>query len=334
MINGAASADKMALDSTAFVSDLPWTKRGPPPDHFVNIASQPFSRRLLPMSAPTPDGRLLCASHCAYAFTTPGPLMPDADGPFYDGAGFIQPPAAFLAGPDDTDACLVGRNADGVLVAFRGTLSHLDTPVPTVLDWVNDFNALPVATAAFPGKVHSGFLLGVALLWPAVCTEVMAQLDEADGRRLHLTGHSKGGGMAPLAALLALADPQLRADVRVVTFAAPRAGDQDFAAAYNARVGHTRYEYADDLVPHLPPQAIFRRPLPGWPDFAYASLGKLRFIDWSLRTVADRPGLELERRHRLLEVILSGRLEQFRADHSIECGSGYVSAVCPSGVCS
>jgi hypothetical protein len=330
MINVAAPADKMAGDHSAFAANLSLTKRGRSPHHLVHVASLLVSGRLLPMPAPTLDGRLLCASHCAYAFSVPGPLAPDADAPFYAGAGFTRPPIGFLTGPDNTDACLVGRSDDGVIVAFRGTLSHLDTPVPTVLDWANDFNALPVSAPAFAGKVHSGFLLAVTVLWPAVRAEAAAQLGQAGGRRLSITGHSKGGGMAPLAALLALADPQLQADVQVVTFAAPRAGDQDFATAYNAQVGHVRYEYADDIVPHLPPQTTFRVPVPDW---SYTSLGELRFIDWSGQVVEDSPALETERRLRLLEVILSQQLVQFRIDHSIDCGSGYTSAICPAGVC-
>ncbi len=80
------------------------------------------------MHATTLEGRLLCASASAYAVmegeTT---LDPQAAMPYYDGVGFMQPPAAFQAGKDDINACLVGTTPDGVVVAFRGTLP-LDGP--------------------------------------------------------------------------------------------------------------------------------------------------------------------------------------------------------------
>ena len=45
----------------------------------------------------------------------------------------------------------------------------------------------------------------------------------------------------------------------VVSFGAPRAGNPSFAAAYEAALGDRtwRFEYRDDLVPHLPPSPTF-----------------------------------------------------------------------------
>lgn len=100
------------------------------------------------MAAPatTLAGRLLCASACAYSVIEgESKLDPDAAVPYYGGVGFNEPPTAFLAGRQDIDSCIVGTPADGVVVAFRGTLP-LDGPftVPVLLDWVNDLNARPV----------------------------------------------------------------------------------------------------------------------------------------------------------------------------------------------
>src|SRR5262245_37992789 len=111
-------------------------------------------------TATTLEGRLLCASACAYAVIEgESSLDPEAALPYYAGVGFTQPPAAFQAGTEDINACLVGTTDDGVVVAFRGTLA-LDGPftLPKLLDWVNDLNAKPVEGDGLPGQVHEGFL--------------------------------------------------------------------------------------------------------------------------------------------------------------------------------
>jgi hypothetical protein len=201
------------------------------------------------MSAQTIEGRLLCASGCAYAITGGG-FDPTAAAPYYNGAGVTQPPVAFVGGVKDINACLVGVNADGVVVAFRGTLPPRFLRLRILLDWTNGFNAEPVGALGMPGQVHEGFLASLDSLWPAVSAEVKKQLSAAPAAKLFVTGHSKGGGIAPLAAL------RFRTEVgvtpQVVTFAAPRTGDKTFADAYNAVFNHTRYEFADDIVPHLP----------------------------------------------------------------------------------
>src|SRR5262249_52990758 len=84
--------------------------------------------------------------------------------------------------------------------------------------------------------------------------EVNRQLQAAGpGARLLITGHSKGGALAPLAALRLWAMNQTPS--RVITFAGPRVGDRAFADIYNnAQIVHTRYEFQDDIVPHVPPR--------------------------------------------------------------------------------
>jgi hypothetical protein len=71
--------------------------------------------------APTLDGRLICA----YQINHTGVLPPDPADTYYAGAGFLQAPKAFVA--DAIHACLVGRTADGVVLAFRGTLEFFTT---------------------------------------------------------------------------------------------------------------------------------------------------------------------------------------------------------------
>jgi hypothetical protein len=94
---------------------------------------------------------------------------------------------------------------------------------------------------------------------------------------------------------------------QVVTFAAPHAGNPAFADLYgNADILHTRYEFQDDIVPHVPPtiggvlaqlESVpwIGNLLPGLLQFDYEPLGELRFIDWSNEIVGDSKPLQLHR---------------------------------------
>jgi hypothetical protein len=298
------------------------------------------------MSTPaaTLQGRLLCASACAYA-VRPGDnvLDPSAAAPYYDGVGYRQPPAAFFAGDRDINSCLVGTTADGVVVAFRGTLP-LDGPfnLPLLFDWVNDLNARPVAGDGLPGQVHEGFLGSLDSLWENVADEVSRQLAAGAATALFVTGHSKGGGLAALAAMRFSTQKGLAP--QVFTYAAPKAGNKAFADAYNAVIDHTRYEYADDVVPHLPPSgalfavlaqvSFFQHRLSGLAQFDYERVGKLMYIRQDLAVVPDpAESLLPERRARLIQLILTGHIQEIGDDHRSGCGYGYMSALCPDGVC-
>jgi hypothetical protein len=294
------------------------------------------------MAAPTLDGRLICACTCTYDVSAGGPLVLDAADVYAAGAGFVGPPTAFVAGPDRINGCLVGALPDGVVVAFRGTLTFDPRSHPSLLDWLNDFNAEPTSADGFPGQVHGGFLAGLLSLWDAAAAEVGARrVGPAADQPVLVTGHSKGGALAALAAwrLAAAGVP-----TKVVTFAAPKAGNAAFRDAYNAAVDHTRYEYADDIVPHLPASQggfldvlsalpVIGQRFAGLRRFDYEPVGALRFIDWSGGFDDDTPELKVERTLSLVRLITRLRFAQIGADHAIACGSGYMSAVCPSGVC-
>ncbi len=293
--------------------------------------------------APTLDGRLLCACNCSYAVAANGKLPAGAPQPFYDGAGFQQPPAGFVGGPHNIHACLVGATGDGVVLAFRGTIAINKPGLDTLLDWLNDFNALPVRGADLPGLVHGGFLNALTTLWDPALAEVKKQVNQSGpNTTVFVTGHSKGGGLAPLAAWRLINKEGLAA--KVVTLAAPKAGNADFADEYNSgRIAHTRYEYADDIVPHLPPGGLFTKVLrvlaardPRFAKFttlAYEAVGTLRFIDWSGHVIGDSLELGLKRVINLLTLIATGQEDVIVADHLIDCGDGYTDAICPTGVC-
>jgi hypothetical protein len=297
------------------------------------------------MAAATLPGRLACAAASAYAVVDgENTLDRDLAVPYYAGVGYQTPPAAFLAGDNEIDACTVGTTADGVVVAFRGTLP-IDGPftVAMLLDWVNDLNARPIPGGGLPGAVHEGFLGSLNSLWDAVRAETKRQLNQAGaGTPLMVTGHSKGGAVAALAAMRFHQQDGLMANV--VTFAAPKPGNTAFTDAYNAVIDHTRYEFGEDVVPHLPPSVSFAtvlaavsvlaRRLPDLEQFDYGRVGKLIYITRAFDFVADPANTLLdERRNRIVRLILTGNLQQIGDDHRIGCGCGYMSALNPAGVC-
>ena len=250
-------------------------------------------------------------------------------------------PIGIAAGTDRINACLVGTTGDGVVVAFRGTLPP-GTPdrAGTILDWFNDLRAELIPVKGIAGLVHEGFWTALDSLWADVVTEVGKRLQPST--KLYVTGHSKGGAMANLAAMRFKNAPGT--DPTVYTFAAAHPANEAFAADYNGKIGSTRYEYADDIVPHLPPSLPFRQAFQAVPFFAplkaqlardlnYSAVGTLKFIDWDGAIVDDSPGLRAQRYAHLTKLLLELKFDQIVRDHSIDCGSGYATAICPTDVC-
>jgi hypothetical protein len=292
--------------------------------------------------------RLLCASRMAYAITANASPVP-ACLPYDQPVGFVIPPTGFVSGPSGIDACLVGTNSDGVILAFRGTLPP-DSPTDeqTFEDWLNDVDAVLVSVPNIQGKVHMRFWHALDALWPALFAEVRRQLAAAPGKPLYITGHSKGGAMADLAAVrFALAG----ISNTVCTFAAAHPGNSDFTKFFNGLEvidSTTRYEYADDIVPHLPPGLALRHALStidkftkftdelatkAAEDIDFAPVGTLRFIDWDGNVVGDSPTLPISRAFHLADLVVKMRFDQIVHDHTIDCEGGYASAICPTGVC-
>lgn len=103
------------------------------------------------------------------------------------------------------------------------------------------------------GRVHKGFLRELK----DVQASVISALEKCGGkdRAVILTGHSQGGAEAALAtSALAAAGYQISS---TYTFAAPRAGTQEFVDSVTTPV--FRIEFGDDIVPHLPPSTALIR---------------------------------------------------------------------------
>jgi hypothetical protein len=280
----------------------------------------------------TMTARLLCAARHAYTIAPDGSMPPDSD--LQKLVGYANP-ASFAKGDDDIDAGLVGEADDAIIVAFRGTLPFTNPDRGEVVrDWVNDCNAILSADPlGLPGKTHAGFLGAVSALWPDLQPAIAALMAKSPNKPIYVTGHSKGGPMANIAAGRVY-KLQPHAAIYVVTFAGARAGDGDFAAAYDAAITNSdRYEFADDIVPHLPPMDALRalaKHLPindnRLPKIAaaiaaippgYVSVGKLHFIEWSGTIVSDSTVVTFERIASLMKVFGELQFDKIIADHSI-----------------
>ncbi len=178
-----------------------------------------------------------------------GALLPP-DSPGYGEIGLVGTPTCFIRGVNDINAGFLGEIAgNNLLLVFRGTVNLPE-------DIAQDLEIAPVdwtvGTRAY-GKVHHGFHNAMNTLWPDV-SSALQSMNAASRAGITITGHSKGGAMAALAASLVKgAYPQLRP--KVVTFAAPRVGDRDFGAQYTAdglEADTWRYVNQYDIIPSRP----------------------------------------------------------------------------------
>jgi hypothetical protein len=290
--------------------------------------------------------KLMYAARKAYQVSATGPVpgYPPGSQEATDDAlipWLPTPQKGFASGTDLMNAGYVGETATEIIVAFRGTLPlSLASPDKrqAILDWLNDANAIPVPFNASPGCVHKGFLGALDTLWAAMGPAVNAASAASPLKPIYVTGHSKGGAMAYLAALrIKAALPN--APLMVTTFAAARAGDATFQAYYDQAITHSvRFEYRDDIVPHLPPTDEFLEVLRNIPGFAkdlathidvsFVSVGDLYFINWDTPTKIEGESflLEMERRWKLGTLILTLQFGQIADDHTIAPGGGYDGA--------
>jgi hypothetical protein len=282
-------------------------------------------------------GRLLCAAQQTYQIAVSGPA-PDSPAtpapPPSNLVGWAAPPACSVSGDDGISAVMIGQTPTEIIVAYRGTepFDSLDHE-RMILDWLDDLAAPLVASPNVQGSVHYGFSHAVDELW-AWLLQTLGALPK--GLPLYVTGHSKGGAMANIAAVKLVA---AGFTPFVCTFEAARCGDPDFAAGFATAVTHaTRYEYQDDIVPLLPPGDTllpFFNQLP-FADYLlnlalpnYVPVGDLRFINWQDQIVGDSPALEAQRVAQIMAQLTSLNCGLVIDDHSIGPGSGAASVICP-----
>jgi triacylglycerol lipase len=143
-------------------------------------------------------------------------------------------------------------------VAFQGTITRKFPDIAkynfdAALDWLQNFRIQLIGSEQLayhvPGRVHEGFALQLNWIYPAIKQELAKQADKP----VYVTGHSQGGAVAAIATK-ALVNDGFRV-AATYTFAAPRAGDVQFASAVETEVH--RLEFGDDIVPHVPMRTSF-----------------------------------------------------------------------------
>lgn len=202
---------------------------------------------------------------------------------------------AFFDPKAPENAYLLIQTTAGVILAFRGTLTPpiapSDSLVPAAVtadkvrelklfntffdDWRNNFNPAAIsAPARHPGfdDAWSGLRDHlIATDCAAACSKFrsfVGQLNNTASARLYITGHSKGGALAVLAALDL--PPRLGGDIAPVVYTF--AGAKVLTAAAAAQSGPAfkdmwRFEHAGDLVPRLPLDKTV--PLPFFTPYAH-----------------------------------------------------------------
>ena len=289
-------------------------------------------------------GRLLCAAQQTYDIQVSGVAPPSPATPAPPPStlvGWTGPVLCQVSGIDEINAVMVGETASEVIVAYRGTLPF-DSPdrVQMILDWIDDIMDQQVSVPPVPGLVHEGFSSAVNELWDWTLAQVQAK---PKTKPLYVTGHSKGGAMANIAATKFAA-----AGLKpyVCTFEAARAGDPAFAQGYATLVTNaTRFEYQDDIVPFLPPGDTFMSIFKALPEFAaefskleaevngafpnYVPVGDLHFINWQDQIVPDSLILDVQRMASMLTLIVELKASTIIDDHSIGPGSGVAGVICP-----
>jgi hypothetical protein len=136
---------------------------------------------------------------------------------------------------------VISQSDDITIVAFRGTES--------LADFVIDFSFRP-AWHDDLGWCHEGFLSDVTAIAPQMLAEIA-------GKRVAVTGHSKGGGEALIFAGLMVASGHI--PETVVTFGAPRPGFSKLRDLLLPIRSIPQYRHGNDPVPPMIPEILFYR---------------------------------------------------------------------------
>jgi len=295
--------------------------------------------------------RMMSSAACAYNIDTKTTQFTPSQ-PYYHAVEYKTLPVPISGGSDNINAVLVGTSSDGVVIACRGTLPPA-ADLPSMLDWIQDvFFSMPKSVNGLPGKVHSGFYMAVNSVWEPLLKEVSRQLDAAGPEtKIYITGHSKGGGMASILAMLLFNESgllNLHKPPQVFTFASPKPGDTGFAQVYNANITQESYENYLDVVPFLPPSDStirFFAKIPLIGDFFkkaeglnYSSVGTHYYIEKTGKVV---PVASLLDDFRIGEIVFKFVEDDLKAVvdahchlcKSTDCAGGYMRGACQGEVC-
>ena len=279
------------------------------------------------------DQRMLRAAHRAYSIKDNNVPVPKDDDYHLD--IFVETPIGYTAGIDQIHAALLGKTSSEIVLAFRGTIPK------DPWDVLNDAD-VPLVPFEGDGNVHQGFLRALTELWREIAQPLTALLDQNPGLPLTITGHSKGGSLALLAGVKIVRDLYdtvvTHGPLVIRTFAAPRVGDEVFRIALEKITANIRrYEYGNDIVPHVPLSNVvvtaldlIKDELPDWlrklidniPE-GYVSIGALQYIPHDPTEIeGDTPKVAGTRLWKLIHAALTSP-EELISDHSSARDGGY-----------
>ncbi len=256
------------------------------------------------------------------------------EGNCYQIAEFIGDVYSYTGGIESIHAGLVGISKVGIIISLRGTDGN-DTETGEFLDWLNNFLAVQVPFAPFgKGRVHLGFLSAVVSIKDAIIMKTRELLlkvkNDEKAPVIYITGHSKGGAMAPLMAKIL--QKHVKNPIILFTFGAPRVGDSIFRKDYPFT--HYRYESFLDIISHvyfsqqelelIPRMGILHEilfPILVFPAYApvgtgiciYKPRGKYGLLPWNTNNALEE---KLNSLCAIEQVVRSGEFQIFTDVHS------------------
>jgi len=149
----------------------------------------------------------------------------------------------------------IAKHKREFFIVFRGTMTNTE--------WFNDFNIrLTPYHEKDLGKVHDGFLRTYNPFRQPIRDSLQGK---HLNRKLFITGHSLGAGLATLAAA-DLASEGIADSPTIYTFASPRVGDNQFATKYNELMEGRSFRITNscDLATSIPFPVPFLKFLGGY----------------------------------------------------------------------
>ncbi|HNX75258.1 MAG TPA: lipase family protein [Candidatus Rifleibacterium sp.] len=213
----------------------------------------------------------------------------------------------------DTQA-VVMSNDKLVIVSFRGSEASQNqkfSPVKMVYDWLlTDFNFFKkrVLWWGWGVKVHTGFYNAIDIVYDDLKSLIQKHM-AGPGKRLWITGHSLGAGIAPIAAFRLTGDG---ISVQgLYTFAGPRIGNDIFVKAFKKRFPDMqRWVLNNDIVSKIPFKVMKYKHLSA-PNNIYAD-GRVVLGDEEMRgpgkVKSHLPGMYLQKIYDLLPLELKDRM--------------------------
>ncbi|MGC3988372.1 MAG: lipase family protein [Chthoniobacteraceae bacterium] len=162
----------------------------------------------------------------------------------------------------DTEG-FVAADDQKIILAYRG--SEAPKSPDGIQDWLRNFSAVPVELShyanngPFNAQVHEGFANGVHnVIAPIV--NALWKLDAGRNLPLFITGHSLGGALALINAIIFTYDSHLKRPIQgLYTYGQPRAAGPGLCTNFGREIGgrYQRIVNNLDIVPRVPTRPFY-----------------------------------------------------------------------------